>query len=385
MTEPHIRDLESADAATRRAAIIAAARTKDSAALPALNAISRADPDLDLRVLALKAVRTIERHAATEAEAEVQARAAAIMAGKTTPEPERDSQTRARRARELGQFYLTAAMNYHMAHDRPRTLENLGVALQHDPTLAEERYVQNFAEQVFDLDHESALALLRDPAALVAQIERLGGKRKLRRIQRHGEGAEVATWGRVASETGVLWLLAVIGAALIVFLAPAPLIEIVESYTYNITARIAERLTAIEDSSAALRLGYALAGGTGFTLNMLLTSLLIDAAAAYLQAGDGARVYFMRQVMWLNAGMLLASVPALLLILLSVDDLAVRAALLSMSSVVILVVYVSLLSAITGRVYAFDSVRGCYTIGIVLLALAAVTMVIVYAVTGFGG
>lgn len=61
MIEAYIDDLRSVDSDRRRAAIIALARSGDPAALSALGYVHRTDPDAELRDLALKAGRHIQK------------------------------------------------------------------------------------------------------------------------------------------------------------------------------------------------------------------------------------------------------------------------------------------------------------------------------------
>ncbi len=364
MSEFWIDQLRSPDAAARRAAIAALAQTGDRAALPALDAVCRADPVLDLRLLAFKAMRDIEQRVpATNPDF--------ALTDTIIPTPPPDAPPR--RRRQLGRFYFNAALNYYMDGDTPRTIENLGKALGHDPDLARERYVKNLVWRVIDGDYDDALGILTDDARRDALIAQLGGKRKLQRRQDHGAGADSVTWTTVGREAALLLGLAIVAAVLLVLFVPSPLVVMFDSFSYRITGRIAARLDAVRDAALYLRVGGAALTGAGFVAAVLAFSVLIDAVAAYAQAGSGTCVYLTRQIVRLHGGVVIVGTVSCLLLML-IHDLPLRMGVLSFVGVVEIVIYIVLLSAITGYVYEFDALTGCYTLGIVQLALAALVV-----------
>lgn len=361
MSDQHIRQLSSGSAAERRAAIIALARAKDPAAIDALNAVCRTDPDLDLRVLATQAIHTIEQGIRA---ANPQSKPELPM---ITPLPGRSS----KRNQALGEFYLNAATNYHMQRDRARTLENLGKALQHDSELAHSDYVRNLIEQVIDLEHVAAVALLSDETRLNDLIAQIGGKRKLKRRQTHGAGAESATWARVRIEISVLLLAAIISAALLLFLALKPTQAIFDTYTYRTTARIAEHIADLRATSALLRLGIALLAGTAITLVALLNGTFVHLAAIYTSAGEGTLMYLTRRLARLHIGGLIIGVSTVLILML-LDDPVLRLTMLSLIGVIEIVIFVVLHSILIGEVYDFGPGSGCGALFIAGMAVGGI-------------
>ncbi len=292
MTDELIQQLKHPDAARRRAAITALANSKDPAALPALAAVYRRDPDPALRELALKAGRFIRQHAGSGPQTPVDA-----ASGPTPPPLEPAPHEVSERDAELARGYLNAAMTHHTQGDKVRAIENLGKALSLNPKLGSDSFVENLVLTLTGRSVADAMPLLIHPDRRGELIAKMGGRRKKKRAQQHGKGAETATWDNVAMDFGLYWLVITLSLiAIFVFTADA-IRDMIDSVpmttaTTDVSANMDELFAASVIGLIVLAVVY----GIGSVISLLIQGGSIHIAATYLLAGDGTLVYLYRRL-----------------------------------------------------------------------------------------
>lgn len=279
------------------------------------------------------------------------------------------------RDRELAQYYLNAAMNYLMAHDRPRAIEHLARALVLDPALAAERYTHNLIEQITGMSRDDALPALGDPVRLQALIAFYGGKRALRRQDVPGLGA---TWPAALRDLAILALVLAVCALLAYALALRPLQVIAESWDYRMTARIAERLRDLRAVAPGIAVLGAVGIGAGTAAGVALQFSFVHTAAVRLLAGEGTLPGLLRRaVMVIGAA---AAIGTLwLVIAMQIPDIPTRLFAFDLVTAVGIVLVVVLLCARIGEHYGFRAMTGCTALLYAGLLQGALSALAAYA------
>lgn len=287
MHEDLIRQLKHPDAAQRRAAITALANSKDPAALPALAAVYRGDPDVALRDLALKAGRYIRQFAGDGPPTTQEA----PDDGTPPPAPqvsERDA--------GLARGYLDTATTHHMQGDKVRAIENLGKALSLNPELRKESFVENLVLTLTGRSVADAMPLLVHPDRRAELISKLGGKRKKKRVQQHGKGAETATWDNVMMDFGVYWLVITLSLITIFVFTADAIRDMIAAMPTTTSSDLSTDLDELFAASVIGLIVLAVVYGIGSVISLMIQGGSIHIAATYILAGDGTLVYLYRRL-----------------------------------------------------------------------------------------
>jgi hypothetical protein len=380
MVDEWVRQLENPDPQQRRQAIIALANARNPAALKPLAAVYHGDPDPELRDLALKAGRYIRQ------EADKTTGAPETPPGSAESVQEAGVSTR---DAELARFYLNAATTYHTSGDRGRAIENLGKALSLNPARAQETFVANLILIVTGLPVDQAVPLLTHPDRREELIRRVGGKRALKKRQKHGEGIEKATWNNVALDLLVYGLLIALCLAAIFVLALGQIQDMMDSITITTPSSTRIDIDPFLTASTGSLLLIAVFYGVMNTISLVIQGGAIHVAATMFMGGDGTLVYLYRRIVpfqtWATCGM-----TAGFLILISfgstVEVWFLMPMLMAAGSVGIAYYTAELVS----QVYDFGWFSGCVAIfiaGMLLAALSCGTNAALFSVMGgvFGG
>jgi len=348
MLDTYLHQLSSDDPAQRRQAIVALANSRDPAALKPLAAAFKNDPDPALRELALKAGRYLRQYA---------------------PEKPGSEAEIAARDRDLAKKLLDAATNYHLEGDKGRAVEHLGKALSLNPALQKEPFVANLVMTLTNMSVADAMPLLTHPDRRRTLVEKVGGKRALRR-QAHGKGAETATWDNVAIDFLLYALVVALSLAAIFVFTLETIRELIDTApSSNISS---EDLDTFFDASVVALLVLGVFYGIYSALTLALQGAAIHAVAAYLFGGNGTLVYLYRRLVPFQTYVML--VFTLLFVGLALTGLATEfwlAIPLIMLAGSFVVLY--LVSKLVGEVYEFGTGMGCLVIflGGVLMAVVA--------------
>jgi hypothetical protein len=275
-----IQQLQSPDPDQRRGAIMALANTKNRAALQPLAALYRSDPDPALRDLALKAGRYIQQTAGPAEPAE---------------QPQEEGKpTVSKRDEEIAGRLLDSATNFHIEGDPGRAVENLGRALVLNPLLAKETFVQNLIMTITGMSVQQALPVLTHPDQREQLVLKMGGRKKLTRVQEHGIYADTATWNRVMIDLVIYWIANAISSIVtVVFLLDA-INEMLLELGYMTPVDV--DLDALLAASLPSLIGSSLINSLGGIFGLVLQLLAIHYAAILFLRGDGTIVYLFRRL-----------------------------------------------------------------------------------------
>lgn len=358
MIDDLARQLQDPDPAVRRQAITALANSRDPAALKPLAIAYQRDPDPALRELALKAGRYIRQY-------EAQQQAAESQAGDTGAEPVISA-----RDRELAKNYLDSASGFYTGGDRPRAVEHLGKALSLDPDLAKDSFTINLILMATGRPLEDALPILTHPDRREAFIERLGGKRKLKRSQEHGKGAETATWDNVMLDFGIYWVVGAVVIALIFILTIDTIREIYENMPSSATTSTID-WNSFWAASIAVMVVVALVYSLFNAIALAIQGAAIHVAAIYILAGNGTLVYLFRRLVPFQTVVTIAMGTVYVLLAVSGSGVGVWFLIpLVLAGGSVAVGYY--MAKLVGEVYAFGAGSGCAAIvlgGVLLAAL----------------
>lgn len=354
MIDELLNQLQSPDPQQRRQAIAALANTQDPAVLPYLATVYRGDPIPELRDLALKAGRFIKQSAKDSA--------GGPAAGEKPQISARDL--------ELAKGYLDAAIGFHTRGDRTRSIENLGKALSLNPPLQKETYVINLIVSTTGLSVNAALPILTHPDRRANFIEQLGGKRKLKKKQTHGKGADKATWDNVLVDFIIFALVIALSIIAIMFLSLTAFDEAMDSAPTNSTSLMTGQLDTLLAASVVFTIVFAVFTGIFSAINMMIQGAAIHFSATTIFGGDGTLVYLYRRLVPFQTVIMLIGSAAFVVITLmrSPELLCFMFPMLSIAGTVI---YYYLLSKLIGEVYNFGAGSGCgaLLISSVLLAV----------------
>jgi hypothetical protein len=360
MSDEITRLLRSPDPAQRRQGIMRLADARSPAALPLLADIYRSDPVPELRELALKAGRYIRGPAG----------AAPTAAGTSAvaPAPGR-SQAVSKRDAELARIHLDAAINFHAHGDPARAVENLGKAISLNPALEKETLFANLTLSVMGLPVASALPILVHPDRRAEFMAQVGGKRKLKRKQAHGKGAEKATWDNVLIDF-ILFavVLALVTMAFLVFSLDA----IEEAFEASATSVTADQLDTFYSASMAFLIVFAIFSAVISAFSLAIQGLAIHFAATTFFGGDGTLAYLYRRMVPFQTVIALGTSAAIIALTLF-GSTGTLLLLIPLAMTVGTVVYYYVLSSLIGEVYNFGAGSGCGALligGILLAALS---------------
>jgi hypothetical protein len=304
MFDEWVQQLQSPDPHQRRQAVIALANARNPAALKALAAIFHGDPDPELRELALKAGRFIRQETGQTTGAETRAEAPEPPPASAKPAQKPDV---SKRDAELAQFYLDAATNYQTLGDRGRAIEHLGKALTMNPARAQETFVDNLIQITTDLPVDEAMPLLTHPDRREELIRRIGGRRALKKRQKHGEGIESATWDNVALDFLVYALIISLCLAAIFVLVLGQIQDMLDSMTITTPSSTHIDIDPIMTASAIGLIVMVVFYGITSTISLAIQGAAIHTAATLIMGGDGTLVYLYRRIVpfqtWTTFGM----------------------------------------------------------------------------------
>jgi len=383
-----IEQLHSPDPALRRAAIIALANAKDAAALPALAALYRSDPDPELRELARRAGRYIQQYAGAAPSApppppapppsySVIAPAAApastgslLELASAAPPAPADAPPVSARDQEIAQRMLDIATAHHINGDKGRAIEHLGKAVSLNPLLRREPFVANLTQALTGMDVAEALPILTHPDRRNALIASTGGLKPRRQGQPPRTGVESATWDNVSIDLALYWLVATLGLVAIFVFA----IDALEKLYNDMPATTAQQMD-FEALFAASMTGLILVSvfyGIIAAISLVIQSGAIHVAARYLLGGDGTFVYLLRRYVPFQTMVMLGMAAAFVAVLLlgSQAEIWYLAPLLMMGASIGVWYYTIRLVA---DVYAFGWWSGCGAILLGSLLLGVVS------------
>jgi tetratricopeptide (TPR) repeat protein len=374
MIDEWIEQLKNPDSDQRRQAIIALANTRDPAALPALAAIYRGDPDPALRDMALKAGRYIRQ----ESE----------KLGTTTPAssaPEKAPQPDvSKRDAELAKFYLDAATNYQTLGDRARAIEHVGKALSLNPGRAQETFVANLILITTGMPVDEALPVLLHPDRREALIARLGGRRPLETKQEHGAGRETATWDNVGVDFLVYWVVVSVSTVAVLLLVLSKIQDMLNSMIMTTPGAVTTDLDTLMSASIITLVVSGIFYGIVYTVSLLIQGGAIHVASTFVLGGSGTLVYLYRRLVpfqtWATFG--IAAGFIVLMLFGSVADTYLLMPLV-MTAAVIGVAYYT--AEIISQVYDFGWFSGCLAMliaGILLAVLSCGTNALLISLLG---
>ena len=328
MLDQLIRQLDDADPARRKQAVIALGKSRDLNALPALANAYRNDPEPEIRELARKAGVYIKQHAEvipeipTNAppappksivpegesytqrkmrELDEQKRAAAQAALAAAPLPEEDTR-RPIRGREYqvpkdtrarARKNVDAALSYNLAGENAKAMKNLTEALSLDPNLINDAYFNSVASGVTDLDGDAAIDMIVDRSKRKDFEVAAKGVTKQAKIDKHMEVATQSSWTDVLWEGVIYTLIVILGPVFAGLVATQTAMNF-----FNSLSASAE--TGTEIAPMALELQNGLMAFTAATLipvgiisgvigvgGLLLQLVLVHFLAVYVFRGHG--------------------------------------------------------------------------------------------------
>jgi len=363
MTDEITRLLHSPDPDERRRAIIRLANQRDPAALPLLADVYRNDPLLELRELALKAGRFVREPAGA-----ARAEPALPTVSEPTPAPDRP-QAASKRDIELAKSHLDAAIEFNAHGDPARAVEHLGKAISLNPALERDTLFANLVMSVMGLPVAWAMPTLVHPDRRADYIAQIGGKRKLKRQQAHGKGAEKATWDNVLIDF-ILYAVVLALATMALLLFGLDAIE--EAFDATSTSVTASQLDILTSASLAFLLVFAILNAVFSALSLALQGAAIHFAATSFFGGDGTLVYLYRRMVPFQTVVLLGTSAAIIALTLF-GSTGTLLLLIPMAMTAGLVIYYFVLSSLIGEVYAFGAGSGCGALivgGVLLGALS---------------
>lgn len=288
MLDGTVVQLDSADPAVRRAAIIALGRSKDPAALRPLAAVYRTDPDPALRELALQAGRYIRQHTAAPPPTLEPPPAEAVPAAAL---PGAEDRAVSERDRERARNYVDTALSHHTAGQRGRAIEALGKALSLDPALAKEPFVRNLMITLTGRASNEALALLTDNRQRAALSAGIDGKEKPASAPPRAD--DDATWPAVLLDLalyGVVYVLTAV--AILVFSIPLiqDLFDSLLPVNSPGTVYLEEYVDDLLDATIAVYISLSGGSATTSIVSLLVYAALIHLSATLFLGGNGPYV-----------------------------------------------------------------------------------------------
>lgn len=395
-----IAQLNSPDPNARRQAIIALGRAADPRALSALGSVYRNDPLPELRELALKAGRYIQQQnrqpppqpqpsappfaaGPPPAQAGAQAYPQAWQEASRLPTDVaygtglRDEVPLSPRDVERARAYYNRALDLYMAGDRPKAAAELSRALEINPNLVNDLPTRNLAGEVTGLPPEQAARALADPEQrdrFLYPPEAGGAGRKRKR---GAALAAAATWGDVAVDLGLLFLVVVIGTLVYQLFVFPRMLDALFVYT----ASSPGSYQAVEDilqvaASPVAAFGIALAVGVFNIVYVLLGYGLINWVATMF-GGRGALLDFYHALVPVVAVLSLAYYVIYALSFLLLDVTSPWQGLVALLSLGLGIGGVYWTVRQIGRVHDLDAGTGCAT-----LFLGGLLMVVVLCLCG---
>jgi hypothetical protein len=356
MIEPWVQQLQNPDPQQRRQAIIALANTRDPAALPPLAAVYRGDPDPELRELALKAGRYIRQESDQVGSAPIASTGPGVS----------------KRDAELAQFYLDAATNYQTLGDRGRAIEHLGKALSLNPARVHETFVTNLILLTTGMPVDQAMPMLTHPDRREELIRRVGGRRALEKVQKHGPGIEKATWENVSIDFLVYALAVSISFMAIILLALGPIQDMLNSMPMTTTSTVSADLDTLRTASVISLIIAAIFYGIVYTISLAIQGGMIHAAATLVLGGDGTLVYLYRRLVpfqtWATFG-----IAAGFIIIMLFGSATDTFFLMPMVVVIASVSVAYYTAEIISQVYNFGWFTGCLAMIIAAILLAVLS------------
>lgn len=373
MIDSLLQDIHSPDPQVRGEAIIRLANLRDAAVLPALAEAHRTDPDPRLRELALKAGRYVRLNASpTDPSSATAAFMSAVAPAVEAPTPAEVDVERSQRARGL----LDTAAGYHYQDQRARAIDNLGRALDLDPTLASDTFAINLAIAVTDLPRDEAIALVCDRKRRAALIAEIGGKKKLPAAAPEGHDTSDATWGNVVIDLLLYGLVSALSFAAILLLTINTVVDLFETLppTPGATTLTAAELELLTDVSLGVMIPFALISAVYAIVAILIQGVAIHFAAITFFGGAASMVYFFRRFIPFQTAIMLAYSAVFIVLGLVTSDMQFWV-MIGVAGFVGSIIIFYLLSSLLGKVYGFGAGAGCGTILIGGLVLSAISFV----------
>jgi hypothetical protein len=427
-----LRMLGSKDAAERKKAITALARSQDRAALPHLAKVFRSDPDAELRELARKAGVYINKKAAPPpskpktspfysggtvpaddlddgpgvSDEPVYSRRdtgytsipggydslddadddllddeamAGGDTGRKTADTTRVSPGAEARSREL----LEMAMSFHTRGEQAKVIKALTEAFKKNPKLVNDNYALNAASSMTGLPRSQVGAALMDGSLLRAARKSAGS-------------SDDPTWGDAAVDLGIYWFVS-LGLFIVGFMAMMAIFQALFNNLPDITpqdrALLQQQLTlAFGAQTIPLFLLQALLQATIALISLLVLYFVWHLVAQWMLGGDGTMPRLIRKATLLLA--FYGPLSAVVLIgLFLVGSLLLSAGGMSFESynswliIATLVVSIGgllLISQRIGAAYRFGIGRGCATmiISYILMFCLVTSIVLIAAYSG---
>lgn len=249
MLDQLIRQLDDADPARRKQAVIALGKSRDASALKPLANVYRSDPEPEIRELARKAGVYIKQHAevipdvpattppppkpaAPVGESYTQrkmremeeAKRAAEAAAQAENPPAEEVDTRRpirgreyqvpKEARERAAKAVDAALSYNLAGDNAKAMKNLTEAISLNPNLINDAYFNSITAGVTGLDGDAAMDMILDRGKRKEFEVTAKNVTKQAKIDKHMEVATKSSWTDVMWEGVIYTLIVIIGPVL---------------------------------------------------------------------------------------------------------------------------------------------------------------------------
>ncbi|MBK9749303.1 MAG: HEAT repeat domain-containing protein [Chloroflexi bacterium] len=248
MLDQLIRQLDDADPARRKQAVIALGKSRDASALKPLANVYRSDPEPEIRELARKAGVYIKQHAevipdvpattppmpkpaAPVGESYTQRKMRemeeAKRAAELAQEPRFETQEADTRrpirgreyqvpkeARERAAKAVDAALSYNLAGDDAKAMKNLTEAISLNPNLINDAYFNSITAGVTGLDGDAAMDMILDRGKRKEFEVTAKNVTKQAKIDKHMEVATKSSWTDVMWEGVIYTLIVIIGPVL---------------------------------------------------------------------------------------------------------------------------------------------------------------------------
>ena len=248
MLDQLIRQLDDADPARRKQAVIALGKSRDVNALKPLANVYRSDPEPEIRELARKAGVYIKQHAevipdvpattppmpkpaAPVGESYTQRKMRemeeAKRAAELAQEPRFETQEADTRrpirgreyqvpkeARERAAKAVDAALSYNLAGDDAKAMKNLTEAISLNPNLINDAYFNSITAGVTGLDGDAAMDMILDRGKRKEFEVTAKNVTKQAKIDKHMEVATKSSWTDVMWEGVIYTLIVIIGPVL---------------------------------------------------------------------------------------------------------------------------------------------------------------------------
>lgn len=424
-----LRMLGSKDAAERKQAITALARSQDRAALPHLAKVYRSDPDPEIRELARKAGVYINKKSPKETPPKA---APFYMGGDAADDADDlgggsgstygdtrysygtldddsmlgdedlladdllgDSEPAASKpidttrvsagAESRARNLLEQAMSFHSRGEQQKVIKALTEAFKKNPKLATDNYALNAAASMTGLPRSQVAAALMDGSLLRATRKSSGPR-----------GDDDPTWGEAAVDLGIYWFVN-LGLFIVSVLILIALVQALLNNVPDITPQerdLIQQQIAIAFSTQSIPL-FLLQGvlqATGALIGLLVLYLVWHLVAQWMLGGDGTFTRLIRKATLLLAfygPLVFVAVFGLLVIggaLLAAGGMTPQ----TYQSWVLLVTFgvsiggLLLISQRIGAAYRFGVGRGCATmiVSYILIFCLATSIILIAAYSG---